>query len=67
MIPELSVAAEAGPLASRLAALQGTLKEGPVDEDALARAVNAVGRYGQTGADTEELDVIRLALEVVRN
>ena len=68
VVPELSFAAESGPLASSLAALQGTLKEGPVDEDALARAVTEVRRYEQTtGADPEDLAVIRLALEVVQN
>lgn len=68
VVPELSFAAESGPLASSLAALQGTLKEGPVDEDALARAVTEVRRYEQTtGADPEDLAVIRLALEVAQN
>ena len=68
VVPALSFTAEAAPLASSLATLQGTLKEGPLDEEALARAVAAVGRYGQTtGVDSEELDVIRLALDIVKN
>ena len=68
VVPQLSFEADAAPLASSLAALQRTLQDGRVDEDALARAVAEVGRYGQTtGADPVELDVIRLALDVVKN
>lgn len=67
VVPALSFEAEAAPLVSSLAALQGTLREGPLDEKALAQAVAEVGRYTQmTGADGEALDVIRLALDVVK-
>ena len=67
VVPGLSLEGEAAPLASSLAALQRTLREGPLDEEALARAVNEVGRYGRTTRDdSEELDVIRLALDVVK-
>jgi hypothetical protein len=68
VVPELSFEADTGPLASSLTALLETLREGPLDESALARAVVEVGRYGRTtGADPEELDVIRLALDVVKD
>lgn len=68
VVPELSFSADTGPLTSSLVALQGALKEGPLDEKVLARAITEVGRYGlATGADPEELDVIRLALDVVKN
>ena len=68
IVPELSFEAETGPLASSLTALRETLQQGEVDEEALTRAVTEVGRYDRaTGADGAELDVIRLALDVVKN
>ena len=68
VVPVLTSEGVAAPLASSLATLRGTLREGPVDEAALARALAQVERYDQdTGADGEELDVIRLALAVVQD
>jgi hypothetical protein len=68
IVPGLSNAAAAAPLASSLTALLATLDGGSVDGTALAGALNQVWRYERaTDTDGAELEVIRLALVVVQN
>lgn len=67
IVPGLDGAA-AGPLASSLTRLLGTLRDGTIDQAALAAAMRQVDGFEQTpDAHAPDLGAIRLALETVQD